>query len=95
MLGYSPAGGGFFAGNHKNDVSGGRFDKSVSPALSLFASQNSHVASILTEIDLPGCCVLGTVSEACNRSSNRERTGSGCQAWSQWSRCGVKMDCLP
>jgi aflatoxin B1 aldehyde reductase len=37
MFAHSPAGGGFFAGNHKKAVSGGRFDKSVSLTLSQFA----------------------------------------------------------
>lgn len=78
MLECSPAGGGFFAGNHKNAVSGGRFDKSVSPTISHFASRNSHIASNLTEIDLSWSYILGIVFEACNRSSNRERTGSSC-----------------
>lgn len=64
---YSPAGAGFFAGNHKNVRPGGRFDQSVRIQTAIFARANVYIRFSLE------VCTLNAILSPPSRKPRRRR----------------------
>lgn len=92
---YSPAGGGFFAGNHNNTAPGGRFDKSVCCINLHFGFFLSHLTWAMSFTALCGRHVQGVVRHARHHGGRRQGGRGGCPARHRRPCRGAPLDGAP